>query len=66
MVENPKPLVTLLAAAETSPSVLYGLYDVLYCPFSGLIPPLSKRSCMFESHAEHAQFKKGDFKSPLL
>ena len=30
MVENPKPLVALLAAAETSPSVLYGLYDVLY------------------------------------
>jgi hypothetical protein len=21
---------------------------------------------MFESHAEHAQFEKGDFKSPLL
>ncbi|MEE8454921.1 MAG: DJ-1/PfpI family protein, partial [Limibaculum sp.] len=30
MVENPKPVVALLAAAETSPSVLYGLYDVLY------------------------------------
>jgi transcriptional regulator GlxA family with amidase domain len=30
MVENPKPLIALLAAAETSPSVLYGLYDVLY------------------------------------
>jgi transcriptional regulator GlxA family with amidase domain len=30
MTENPKPLVVLLAAAETSPSVLYGLYDVLY------------------------------------
>ena len=29
-LENPKPLVALLAAAETSPSVLYGLYDVLY------------------------------------
>lgn len=25
-----KPLIVLLAAAETSPSVLYGLYDVLY------------------------------------
>ncbi|MFQ5567714.1 MAG: GlxA family transcriptional regulator [Paracoccaceae bacterium] len=30
MAENPKPVVALLAAAETSPSVLYGLYDVLY------------------------------------
>ena len=30
MVENPKPVIALLAAAETSPSVLYGLYDVLY------------------------------------
>ncbi len=30
MVENSKPLIALLAAAETSPSVLYGLYDVLY------------------------------------
>ncbi len=38
----------------------------IYSPFSGLKPPLSKRSCMFESHAEHAQFEKGDFKSPLL
>ena len=25
-----KPVVALLASAETSPSVLYGLYDVLY------------------------------------
>ena len=25
-----KPLIALLAAEETSPSVLYGLYDVLY------------------------------------
>ncbi|HSF95146.1 MAG TPA: helix-turn-helix domain-containing protein [Thermohalobaculum sp.] len=25
-----KPLIAILAAAETSPSVLYGLYDVLY------------------------------------
>lgn len=30
MAETVKPLVALLAAAETSPSVLYGLYDVLY------------------------------------
>jgi transcriptional regulator GlxA family with amidase domain len=30
MVENRKPVIALLAAAETSPSVLYGLYDVLY------------------------------------
>jgi transcriptional regulator GlxA family with amidase domain len=30
MSENTKPLVVLLASAETSPSVLYGLYDVLY------------------------------------
>ena len=29
MVENAKPVVALLAAAETSPSGLYGLYDVL-------------------------------------
>jgi len=26
----------------------------IHCPFSGLKPPLSKRSRMFESHAEHA------------
>lgn len=30
MVEREKPLIALLAAKETSPSVLYGLYDVLY------------------------------------
>ena len=30
MAENTKPLILLLAAEETSPSVLYGLYDVLY------------------------------------
>jgi transcriptional regulator GlxA family with amidase domain len=30
MVERAKPLIALLAARETSPSVLYGLYDVLY------------------------------------
>jgi transcriptional regulator GlxA family with amidase domain len=30
MVERTKPVVALLAAPETSPSVLYGLYDVLY------------------------------------
>ncbi len=30
MVERLKPLIALLAAQETSPSVLYGLYDVLY------------------------------------
>lgn len=30
MVERVKPLIALLAAKETSPSVLYGLYDVLY------------------------------------
>ena len=30
MVERSKPLIALLAAQETSPSVLYGLYDVLY------------------------------------
>jgi len=30
MSETVKPLVAILAAPETSPSVLYGLYDVLY------------------------------------
>ena len=30
MSGNAKPLIAILAAAETSPSVLYGLYDVLY------------------------------------
>jgi transcriptional regulator GlxA family with amidase domain len=30
LVETRKPSILLLAAAETSPSVLYGLYDVLY------------------------------------
>ncbi len=30
MTEEAKPNVLLLASAETSPSVLYGLYDVLY------------------------------------
>ncbi len=30
MAERSKPLFALLAAPETSPSVLYGLYDVLY------------------------------------
>jgi len=30
MVERKKPLIVLLVAPETSPSVLYGLYDVLY------------------------------------
>ena len=30
MAENPKPMIALLASAETSPSVLYGLYDVFY------------------------------------
>ena len=30
MPETTKPSIILLAAAETSPSVLYGLYDVLY------------------------------------
>jgi transcriptional regulator GlxA family with amidase domain len=30
MVECSKPLIALLAARETSPSLLYGLYDVLY------------------------------------
>jgi transcriptional regulator GlxA family with amidase domain len=30
MAEREKPLIALLAAKETSPSVLYGLYDVLY------------------------------------
>lgn len=30
MAEPAKPLIALLAAPETSPSVLYGLYDVLY------------------------------------
>ena len=30
VAENSKPLIALLVAAETSPSVLYGLYDVLY------------------------------------
>ncbi len=30
MAESDKPLIVLLAAPETSPSVLYGLYDVLY------------------------------------
>ncbi|WP_455372322.1 GlxA family transcriptional regulator [Limibacillus halophilus] len=30
MAENGRPLVALVAAPETSPSVLYGLFDVLY------------------------------------
>ena len=30
MTDTKKPLIAILAAAETSPSVLYGLYDVLY------------------------------------
>jgi len=30
MDEREKPLIAILAAEETSPSVLYGLYDVLY------------------------------------
>ena len=30
MDQREKPLIALLAAKETSPSVLYGLYDVLY------------------------------------
>ena len=30
MAEEARPLIALLAAAETSPSILYGLYDVLY------------------------------------
>lgn len=30
MSEHRRPLIALLAAPETSPSVLYGLYDVLY------------------------------------
>jgi transcriptional regulator GlxA family with amidase domain len=30
MSDQSKPLILLLAAPETSPSVLYGLYDVLY------------------------------------
>jgi len=30
VTEARKPLIAILAAAETSPSVLYGLYDVLY------------------------------------
>ncbi len=30
MAEHEKPSIALLAAKETSPSVLYGLYDVLY------------------------------------
>jgi transcriptional regulator GlxA family with amidase domain len=30
MAERARPLITLLASPETSPSVLYGLYDVLY------------------------------------
>jgi transcriptional regulator GlxA family with amidase domain len=30
MAEREKPSIALLAAKETSPSVLYGLYDVLY------------------------------------
>ena len=30
LTESDKPLIVLLAAEETSPSVLYGLYDVLY------------------------------------
>jgi transcriptional regulator GlxA family with amidase domain len=30
MSERAKPLIALLAAPETSPSALYGLYDVLY------------------------------------
>lgn len=30
MTDSRKPLIAILAAPETSPSVLYGLYDVLY------------------------------------
>lgn len=30
MTRDAKPVVALLASTETSPSVLYGLYDVLY------------------------------------
>ena len=30
MADGVKPLVVLLASAETSPSVLYGLYEVLF------------------------------------
>src|SRR5258707_801510 len=30
MLQKRKPVVLLLAAPETSPSVLYGLYDVLF------------------------------------
>jgi transcriptional regulator GlxA family with amidase domain len=30
LTENSKPLIALLAVPETSPSVLFGLYDVLY------------------------------------
>lgn len=30
MTDSSKPLITILAAPETSPLVLYGLYDVLY------------------------------------
>ena len=30
MTEGANPRITLLASPETSPSVLYGLYDVLY------------------------------------
>ena len=30
LADNTKPLILLVASEETSPSVLYGLYDVLY------------------------------------
>ena len=53
-----------LQVAATLMDVSY--CEIIECPFSGLKPPLFKRLIMFESHAEHAQFEKGDFKSPLL
>ncbi len=52
---------------KASAAVLRRLDEGFFrCPFTGLKPPLFKRSCMFESHAENAQFEQGGFKSPLL
>jgi hypothetical protein len=43
-----------------------GWPEAIHCPFSGLKPPLSRRSSIFELHAEQAQLEKGSFKRPFL
>ena len=37
MTDNDRPVIALLASAETSPAVLYGLYDVLASVVSGFL-----------------------------